>query len=211
MLKGVDKLVLIDINEKGMESAKEYIEKEFSFKKVEKIRFDNTLAFVDEVILIFDEYEKGNITEKNLFEKLRQIRQPSIDNIPTNFDFITQLGIMDYYLMPIFSKYCEKFRHNYIEFYTLLQHLNSEAVKISLRILHRMLEEDGVLILSTPITRIPEGDECKRSLFWIHSIEKYINQCDFEIKTKTYHIWEEFPEKNGHSHRILNVACNKRK
>ncbi len=210
VLKDVDKLVLLDINEDAMGSAEKYLKKNLNFERTESKKFDNTLGYVDDILVNLNQYEKSNFSEKDLFDKLKHIEHPSFEDIPTGFDFITQLGIMDYYLMPIFSKYCENFIHKYKEFYSLLQYLNSDAVIISLKVLNRMLKDDGVLIISTPILREPEGKQCKKSIFWIKSIEGYIEGAGFEIKNKSYHIWEEFPIEGGHSHKILSVCCEKK-
>ena len=40
--------------------------------------------------------------------------------------------------------------------------------------------------------------------------EEYIKKAGFEIKNRSYHIWEEFPIDDGHSHKILNVCCKKK-
>ena len=210
LLKDVQKLVLLDINEKAMGLAAKHLEKNLNFKKTELKKFDNTLGFVDDILVIFQQHEESDLSDKNFFDRLKQIKCPPIENVPSGFDFITQLGIMDYYLMPVFAKYCESFIHKYSEFYSLLQYLNSEAVKISLKVLHRILHNDGVLIISTPISREPEGEKCKKSIFWINSIEEYIKKAGFEIKNKSYHVWEEFPIEGGHSHRIMNICCIKK-
>ncbi|MFW9852049.1 MAG: hypothetical protein ACFFDS_03850 [Candidatus Thorarchaeota archaeon] len=210
LLKDVQKFTLLDINEKAMELAEKHLERKLDFEKTELKKFDNTLGYIDDILVILQQYEEGDISEKNLFNRLKEFKHPSIENIPSDFDFITQLGIMDYYLMPVFSKYCERFIHNYDEFYSLLQYLNSEAVKISLKVLHKMLHDDGTLLISTPISREPEGEKCKKSIFWIDSMDDYIEKAGFEINNKSFHIWEEFPLKDGHSHMILNVCCNKK-
>jgi len=210
LLKDVQKLILLDINEKAMELAEKHLKKYFNFEKTKFKKFDNSLGYIDDILVILKHHKEGDFSEKDLFDKFKEIKHPHIENIPSDFDFITQLGIMDYYLMPVFSKYCERFIHKYDEFYSLLQYLNSETVKISLKVLHGMLCDDGVLIISTPISREPEGKKCKKSIFWIDSIERYIENVGFKIKEKSYHVWEEFPIEAGHSHTILNVCCKKK-
>ena len=210
LLKNIQKLILLDLNEKAMGLAEKHLKKDLNFKKTELKKFDNTLGYIDDVLAIFNQHEESNFSTNDLIDKLEQIKYPPVETVPAGFDFITQLGIMDYYLMPIFSKNCENFIHEYNEFYSLLQYLNSEAVKISLEVLYNMLQDDGVLIISTPISREPEGEKCKKSIFWIDSMEDYIENAGFEIKTKSYHIWKEFPIEDGHSHKILNVCCKKK-
>ena len=46
LLKYVDKLVLLDINEKSMVSAKEYIEKEYFFKKIDYVKKPRTIQTI---------------------------------------------------------------------------------------------------------------------------------------------------------------------
>jgi hypothetical protein len=210
LLKDVQKLFLLDINEKAMELAQKHLEKNLNFEETELNKFDNTLGYVDDILANFNQHEERNLSTRDLFDGLKQIKHPPIENVPTGFDFITQLGIMDYYLMPIFSKYCEYFIHEYNDFYSLLQYLNSEAVKISLNVLHKILQDDGILIISTPISREPEGKKCNKSIFWINSMENYIVNAGFKIMNKSSHIWVEFPIKKGHSHMILNVCCKKK-
>ncbi len=210
LLKNVNELILLDINEEAMGLAEKHLRKNLNFKRIGLKKFDNTFGYIDDVLVNLNQYNKGILSEKDLFDKLKHIEHPSFKDATTGFDFITQLGIMDYYLMPIFSKYCEIFKHKYKEFYSLLQYLNSEAVIISLNVLHRILQDDGKLIISTPISREPEGEKCKKSIFWIDSIEEYIENSGFEIKNKSYHIWEEFPMEGGHSHKILNACCVKK-
>ncbi len=210
MLEGVEKLTLLDINEKSMVKAKDYLSKKFDFHNVELIRFDNTAGFTDVVLDVFQKYERKEISEDLLFEKLDEIKRIEISKFEDlNFDFITHLGLMDYYMMPIFNKYCENLKHRNDEFFRILRKLSDDCVQISIQILFDILKAKGSLVISTPFTRIPEGGPCKRSLFWFKPLEVYLEETGFDIITKTEHLWEEFPIQEGHSHKILNVHCKK--
>ena len=210
ILKKVNKLTLLDINVKSMKFAKNHVIEKNGFSNINLIHFDNTSGFTDSIVDIFKKFEINEISKNEMFEKLKNIESPKIDEQP-QFDFITHLGLMDYYLMPIFNKYCSHFEEENEEFFQILRKLNHEATKISLQVLYQILEHNGTLIISSPVTRIPEGDKCNRSLFWLESLEDNIEDTGFQIVEQIKHIWEEFPTSTGHSHEILNVKCTKNK
>ena len=189
MLEKVEKLALLDINEKSMRIAKDYIADRFAYQNVDLIRFDNTQGFTDLVLDYFQKYEVELISEDMLFEKLKSIKRVDISKtFEMKFDFVTHLGLMDYYMMPIFNKYCENLRHRNEEFFSTLQKLSDECVKILIEVLFNILSSNGSLIISTPYTRIPEGEPCKRSLFWFEPLEKYLEKQGFEILSKSTHL-----------------------
>ena len=210
MLERVEKLTLLDINEKSMVKAKEYISNKYDFHNIELIRFDNTNGFTDVVFDVFQQYDDKQISEDLLFEKLGNIKRSDITDIKKQkFDYVTHLGLMDYYMMPIFNKYCEILKHRNDEFFRILRKLSDDCVRISLQVLYNVLNTNGSLVISTPFTRIPEGGPCNRSLFWLNPLEEYLGKVGFDIKTESQHLWEEFPIPEGHSHKILNIHCKK--
>ena len=210
ILENVEKITLLDINMKSMVKAKDYLSRKFNFNSVEIIRFDNTAGFTDIVLDVFQKYEKKEISEDLLFERLGEIEKLEISNFKDlKFDFITHLGLMDYYMMPIFNKFCEGLNHRNDEFFSILRRLSDDCVQISIQILYDILKANGNLVISTPFTRIPEGGPCKRSLFWLKPLEEYLEAVGFDIITKTEHLWEEYPIPEGHSHKILNIHCKK--
>jgi len=210
MLERVEKLTLLDINEKSMVKAKEYIINKYDFDNIELKRFDNTVGFTDLVLDVFQKHEDKQISEDLLFEKLGGIKQLDITEFKNlKFDYITHLGLMDYYMMPIFNEYCENLKHRNDEFFSVLRKLSDDSVQISLKVLFNILDTSGSLIISTPFTRIPEGGPCKRSLFWLKPLEEYLRKAGFDIITKSEHLWEEFPIPEGHSHKILNIHCKR--
>ena len=113
--------------------------------------------------------------------------------------------------MPLFMKYCPSFQKNNDGFFEVMKKLNDYSVRITLGFLHHMLDKNGQLIISTPIERDPEGEQCNRSLFWLSSIDSIIEECNFTIISKTEHVWKEYPIEGGHSHKISNICCEKKK
>lgn len=212
MLERVEKLSLLDINERSMAKAKEYILKKYNFENIELIKFDNTAGFTDMVIDLFQKHENRVISEDTLFDRLGYLEKPN-NQIFGNleFDFITHLGLMDYYIIPIFNKHCENFKRRYTQFYQVLRKLSDDCVNLSIKILYEALSDNGSLIISTPITRIPEGELCRRSLFWYKPLEEYLEKVGFIILKKSQHRWEEFPIPDGHSHAVLNIHCKRTK
>jgi hypothetical protein len=217
ILNRISKITLLDINDEALKRARIHLSSLYEFSNVEVQKFDNTSGFVDEVVSSFNKLENKEISEKKLFEHLNNLDKnfeidfPFTRETNNKFDFITHLGIMDYYMMPVFFKYCDRFQKNADEFYEIMRKLNDQSVRISLKLLHHLLVKNGQLIISTPVARIPEGDPCKRSLFWTDSIEDIIEESEFNIISKTEHIWNEFPTDDGHSHIVQNICCEKKK
>ena len=215
ILNRITKITLLDINDEALKRARIHLSSLFDFKNVEVQNFDNTCGFVEEVVSAFNKIESKEFSEKKLFENLEDLTEnfeilpDSSNENNSKFDFITHLGIMDYYMMPVFIKYCKRFNKNSEEFFELMKKLNDRSVRISLDLLHNLLVKNGKLIISTPIARIPEGDPCKRSIFWLDSLENIIEEHNFKIVSKTEHIWNEFPTEDGHSHLVQNVCCEK--
>ena len=150
------------------------------------------------------------LSEDLLFQKLSNIQRSAIIKFDDlKFDFVTHLGLMDYYMIPLFNKYCDTFRHRNDEFFKILKKLSDACVQISIKVLYDILDIDGSLIISTPFTRIPDEDPCKRSLFWYKPLEEYLGEIGFDVILTSEHLWEEFPIPDGHSHKILNIHCKK--
>ncbi len=210
MLANVEKLTFLDIYKDGMYRARKFLGKQYNFSSVDIRIFDSTHGFVDQVLTEFSQYEDGIIEREYLLTKLQGVPFPNVEYKKTQYDFITHLGLMDYYLMPVFSKYCNKFIDQYEEFFSIMQKLNDQALVVSLSLIHQMLSPSGKLVISTPVSRIPEGKECKASLFWKRSFESHLEDSGFDVLEKTEHIWKEFPKEDGHSHNILNVLCVKK-
>jgi hypothetical protein len=208
ILEKVEKLTLIDIHEETLEDARIYLESKYGYTEVETMILDNTLGYLDQAYKVFIKFQNGTINENKVLEKLRNLEYPTSVNLKEKFDFIAHMGILDFYFMPLFIKYCKYFELNYTEFLQVMIKLNDDAVKITLDVLNIILDS-GSLIISTPIKRTPEGEKCNRSLFWLQSIEKHIEEKNYIILVKSEHIWEEFPEENGHSHTVLNIKCKK--
>ena len=210
MLNRAKKMTLLDINLDALRRAKLHLESVLDYQAVHVRRFDNTSGFVDVVLEEFVQFDEGHKSQKNLIDSLTNINY-TVPNIEENeFDFITHLGLMDYYLMPIFTKYCPRFQKNDDSFLEMMQKLNGIATSISIKVLYQMLKAGGHLIISTPFTRKPEGESCNRSLFWAQPLEEIIIEYGFEIVRKSVHIWEEFPD-DGHIHDIINICCKKPK
>lgn len=209
MLESVEKLVLIDIYRNGMNKARRNLSKNFNFSSIELKVGDITHGFLDNVLMEFRSYDDGLFEKDYLFKALQRVSQPDIFYKEPKYDFITHLGIMDYYLMPIFSTYCEKFLEDYDEFFSIMRKLNEKAVNTSLLLLYQMLTETGNLVVSTPVSRSPIGEKCKVSLFWEKTMEEHVENVGFQIINKSEHTWNEFPENNGHSHKVLNLLCRK--
>lgn len=217
ILNRISKISLLDINDEALKRARIHLSSLFDFKNVEVQKFDNTCGFIDEVVSAFNKMETNDLSEKKLLEHLRdldenfKLEHSSSNNNNGQFDLITHLGIMDYYMVPVYIKYCNRFQKNADEFFELMRKLNDHSVRISLELLHKLLVKNGLLIISTPVARIPEGDPCDRSIFWLDSIENIIEECGFKVVSKTEHIWNEFPTDDGHSHIVQNICCEKRK
>ena len=215
ILHRISKITLLDINDEALKRARIHLASVFDFHHVEVQKFDNTSGFVDKIADGFRHFNNKELSEKKLLEFLNGLEINESVDIPNSkqnnkkYDFITHLGIMDYYLMPLFTKYCSNFQKNLDEFFQIMRKLNDYSVRISLKLLHSMLEKNGLLIISTPVSRIPEGEICKRSIFWLDTIESIIEDCDFSIKYKTEHMWNEFPIEGGHSHIVVNICCEK--
>lgn len=210
MLKNIERLTLLDIYKDGMYRARKFLGKQYNFSSVDIRIFDSTHGFVDQTLLEFSQYNDGIIEREYLLKMLNRMRLPTVNYKKTQYDFITHLGLMDYYFMPVYSLYCNKFEDQYEEFLTTMQKLNDQALVVSLSLLHQMLTPNGKLVISTPVNRIPEGKGCKVSLFWERSLESHLEDAGFDIVGKTEHIWKELPTENGHSHNILNVLCVKK-
>jgi len=208
ILEKVEKITLIDIHEEILDEARNYLENKYGYTKVETMILDNTLGYLDQAYKIFIEFQNKTINENEALEQLRSLEYPTSNHLQEMFDFVAHIGILDFYFMPLFMKYCKHFEHNYEEFFHIMKKLNDDAVKITLDVLNNIIHR-GSLIISTPVTRIPEGEKCNQSLFWLQSIEKHLEENDFIILKKTEHLWEEFPEKAGHAHTVLNVKCKK--
>ena len=209
MLNRAKKLTLLDINLDALRRSKLHLESVHDYSNVHISRFDNTVGFMDVIYQEFDKFDEGIINQKNLIEELSKL-EFSIPNVEEKqYDFITHLGLLDYYLMPVFIKYCPKFQKNYNDFFELMQKLNEQAASISIQVIFKMLKHGGELIISTPHTRVPEGESCMRSLFWGKSLESIVEQCDLKIMRTSVHVWEEFPEETGHIHGIINICCKK--
>ncbi|MHA1199045.1 MAG: hypothetical protein ACTSQF_06815 [Candidatus Heimdallarchaeaceae archaeon] len=219
ILNRISKITLLDINDMALKRARIHLASVYEFLNVDVQRFDNTIGFIDEIIEGFNKLESQEFTEKKLLEYLNQLEPPKDKDIvyPNSqdnnrkYDFITHLGLMDYYLIPLFTKYCSSFPKNVEEFYQTMKKLNDQSVRITLGFLHHMLDKNGSLIISTPVARDPEGESCKRSIFWLDSIETIIEESNFVIINKTEHIWKEFPVEGGHSHLVMNICCEKKK
>ena len=217
ILHRISKISLLDINDEALKRARIHLSSIYDFPNVDVQRFDNTCGFVDEVIEHFNKLESKDLSEKKLLESLNnldlhlEIKFPNSEDNNRKYDFITHLGIMDYYMMPLFTKFCSHFQKNSEEFFEVMKKLNDHCVKISLKFLHHMLDKNGQLIISTPVARIPEGDPCIRSLFWTDSIENLIEESGFKIVSQTEHIWNEFPTDDGHSHLVQNICCEKQR
>ena len=209
ILVKIKDIVLLDIYEEGMYKAKEHLQSNFSYENVKLEICDITLGFVDLIAGYFREYQKEKITEEDLFFKLKTPKFNYREYFSDKFDFVVHTGLMDYYMMPLFIQHCQVFIQKNDKFHSLMKNLNDIAVKISLKAMYSMLSDNGRLVISSPISRHPIGDNCSRSLFWLKSLEENIVDSGFIIKKKSKHIWEEFPEKGGHSHTILNVYCTK--
>jgi hypothetical protein len=210
ILSYVDKIILLDIYEEGMIKAKEFLKTELSFPNVETKVFDITLGFVDQIVKYFQEYKEEKLNEEQLFSKLKNPAFKYEEYSGKKYDFLIHMGLMDYYMMPLFVQHCKTFIQMNSEFFELMKHLNDIAVRVSLSAMFSMLSDAGHLVISSPVNRAPEGKKCSRSLFWVKSLEKHIEDSGFVIEKKSKHIWEEFPEKDGHSHEILNVHCRKK-
>ncbi len=217
ILHRIVKITLLDINDEALKRARIYLSSIYDFRQVDVQRFDNTGGFTDKVLEGFELLDKNEISEKKLLDYLDNLDLDldfEIENVKEKnhkYDFITHLGLMDYYMMPIFIKYCSRFQKNIEEFFQIMRKLNDHSVKISLKFLHNMLDKHGKLIISTPVARIPEGEPCNRSLFWLDAIENIIEESDFNILSRTEHIWNEFPTDDGHSHLVQNILCEKQK
>ena len=211
ILNKIDEITLLDIYEEGMLKAKEHLKSTFGYGKVHLKIFDITLGFVDSIVAGFQEYDNRRLNEEELFHKLECSEFTYKEYRGRTYDFVLHMGLMDYYFMPLFTQYCQKFMHKYDDFFKLMKKLNNQAVKISLQAINSMLSTNSCLVLSSPITRKPVGEKCSRSLFWIQNLEEHLRDTGFIIEKESRHIWEEFPEKNGHSHGILNVYCKKKK
>jgi len=210
MLENVERLILLDIYKDGMYRARKFLGKQYNFSSVDIRIFDSTHGFVDHVLLEFNQYDEGIIEREYLLKTLNRVPLPNVNYKKTQYDFVTHLGLMDYYLMPVYNLYCNKFIDQHEEFFAIMQKLNDQALVVSLSLLHQMLSSNGKLVISTPISRIPEGKGCEVSLFWKRSFESHLEDAGFDIVGKTEHIWKEIPEENGHSHNILNVLCVKK-
>lgn len=209
ILNRVANISLLDINPEALKRARIHLASVYDFKTVEVLKFDNTIGFITSICEIFEKFEEGELPEKKLLDALTDFEPPEITYQGERYDLVTNLGIMDYYLMPLFTKYCPRFNKQYDSFFKIMQKLNDDAARISIQVLKQMLNKNGQLIISTPIERLPEGEVCKKSLFWINSIEDHIKSAGLVIGKKSTHQWEEYPVKGGHSHTILNVCCKK--
>ena len=210
MLNSVEKLTFLDIYKEGMYRARKFLGKQYNFSGIDIRKFDSTHGFVEHVLSEFSQYDDGVIEREYLLKTLNRMRIPEVNYKEAQYDFITHLGLMDCYLMPVYTLYCNKFKEQYEEFFTIMKKLNDQALAVSLSLLHQMLSYDGKLVISTPVSRIPEGNDCEVSLFWKRPFELHLDDAGFDIVGKTEHIWKEIPEKNGHSHNILNVLCVKK-
>ncbi|MHA1954860.1 MAG: hypothetical protein ACXAAM_02585 [Candidatus Heimdallarchaeaceae archaeon] len=210
ILSKIDEITLLDIYEEGMLKAKEHLKSTFGYENVHLKILDVTLGFIDTIVTSFQEYDNKGLNEEELFQMLECPGYTYKEYHGQIYEIVLHMGLMDYYLMPLFTKYCQKFIHKRTEFFELMKNLNDQAVKISLHALSSMLVSNGSLVVSSPITRIPEGDVCSRSLFWLQDLEHHILDSGFIIEKQSRHIWKEFPEKHGHSHEILNIFCKKR-
>lgn len=217
ILNRISKITLLDINDEALKRARIHLSSVYEFPNVDVQKFDNTCGFIDEILDGFHKLEEEEFTEKKLLEYLdtlelpKEIEYPNSRDTNRKYDFITHLGLMDFYLMPIFIKYCPRFQKNSEGFFQIMKKLNDYSVRISLKFLHHMLDKNGQLIISTPVSRDPEGDQCKRSVFWLDPMETLIEESDFVIISKTEHVWKESPIDGGHSHSILNICCEKQK
>ena len=211
MLVNVERLTLLDIYKDGMFRARKFLGKQYNFSSMDIRKFDITHGFVDKVLSECRQFEDGLIEREYLLKILNRVSFPEVEYKGAQYDFITHLSLMDYYLKPVFNTYCEKFIDVYDEFYMMMRKLNDQAVEISLRLLYQLLSTNGRLVISSPVTRFPEGKDCDVSLFWLKGLEEHIEEVGFKIIEKSEHLWEEFPLENGHSHKILNVLCEKMK
>ncbi|MCG3227137.1 MAG: hypothetical protein H7645_09470 [Candidatus Heimdallarchaeota archaeon] len=211
ILDKIDEITLLDIYEEGMLKAKEHLKSTLEYEKVHLKILDITQGFTDAIVIYFQEYDNGNLSEDELFQNLEYPDFTYKEYDGSKYDFIAHMGLMDYYFMPLFTQFCHKLLHRYDNFFERMKKLNDQAVKISLQAINSMLSEDGHLVLSSPVTRIPEGEKCSRSLFWLKNLEVHLKDTGFVIEKESRHNWDEFPEKNGHSHGILNVYCKKRR
>ncbi len=209
ILNRVTNISLLDINQEALKRARIHLNSVYEFKNVEVNLFDNTMGYVSLICEEFVKFEQGELSEKKLLESLSKLEIPEFNYEGETYDLISHFGLMDYYLMPLFTKFCPSFDKNYESFYEIMRKLNDDSVKITLQVLEKMLNKSGILIISTPVERIPEGGECKRSLFWLNSLEEHIESSNLVIEKKTTHLWEEYPIKDGHSHTILNICCKK--
>ncbi len=211
ILDRIDEIILLDIYEEGMLNAKDHLKSSFGYENVHVKFLDITQGFIDAIVIYFQEYDNGKLSEEELFQKLEYPDFTYYEYDGGTYGFIAHMGLMDYYFMPLFTQYCHKFMHRYDDFFERMKKLNDRAVEISLQALNSMLSKDGHIVLSSPITRKPEGEKCSRSLFWLKNLEVHLKNTGFVIEKESRHIWDEFPEKNGHSHGILNIFCKKRK
>jgi hypothetical protein len=209
ILNRVANISLLDINQEALKRARIHLNFVYEFKFVEVHIFDNTMGYVSKICEEFEKFEQGDLSEKKLFDSLSKFKIPELKYEGDTYNLVTHLGTMDYYLMPLFSKFCSKFTKNYETFFEIMRKLNDDCVKISLQILEKMINKTGQLIISTPVERIPKGEKCKRSLFWLKSIEEHIESTGLVVDKKTTHHWDEYPTKDGHSHTILNICCKK--
>ncbi|MBY9001025.1 MAG: hypothetical protein KGD64_08935 [Candidatus Heimdallarchaeota archaeon] len=211
MLKNVEKLTLLDIYTDGMYRARKFLGKQYNFSSIDIRIFDITHGFVDKVLSECSQFEDEVIEREYLLKILSRVSFPEVEYKGAQYDFITHLGLMDYYLMPVFKTYCERFADVYEEFFTIMRKLNDQALEISLKLLYQLLSTNGRLVISSPVTRLPEGKGCDISLFWVKDFIGHIEEAGFLIIEKSEHMWEEFPLENGHSHKVINVLCEKKK
>ena len=210
MLENVERLTFLDIYTAGMYRARKFLGKQYNFSSIDIRKFDSTHGFVEHVLADFSQYSDGLIEREYLLRTLSRKQLPDISYKETQYDFITHLGLMDYYLMPIYSLYCNKFKDQYEDFFSIMQKLNDQALVVSLTLLHQLLSINGKLVISTPVSRIPEGKGCEVSLFCKRTFEYHLEAAGFDRIEKAEHIWKELPGENGHSHKILNVLCVKK-
>ena len=111
IIKKIDEIILLDLYEDGVKQAKKYLKLNFSFDSVRSKILDITHGFVDLITEYFHKFREKNITEDELFLKLEKPSFVYKEYNQEKFDYIVHMGIMDYYMMPLFVQHCKILKH----------------------------------------------------------------------------------------------------